>query len=98
MSITTSYPGLYIQELPSSSHAIVPAPTSIAAFVGYVHPFKNPGFDSKGLTPTVPLYSFRDYETYFGGSFSSGLIDAALPRAVYQFFLNGGSTAYVCGL
>lgn len=98
MTVTPTYPGLYIQELPSSSHAIVPAPTSIAAFVGYVHPYKNPGFDSNGLTPVIELFSFRDYETYFGGAFSSGLTDAALPRAVYQFFLNGGSTAYVCGL
>ena len=98
MSVSPSYPGLYIQELPSSSHAIVPAPTSIAAFVGYVHPYKNPGFDANGLTPVVELFSFRDYETNFGGLFSSGLTDPALPRAVYQFFLNGGSTAYVCGL
>ena len=98
MSVSPSYPGLYIQEIPSSSHAIVPAPTSIAALVGYVHPYKNPGFDANGLTPVVELFSFRDYETNFGGLFSSGLTDAALPRAVYQFFLNGGSTAYVCGL
>lgn len=98
MSVTTSYPGLYIQEVQSSSHAIVPAPTSVAAFVGYVHPYKNPGFDSNFLTPVVELFSFRDYETYFGGLFASGLTDPALPRAVYQFFLNGGSTAYVCGL
>ena len=98
MSVSPSYPGLYIQELPSSSHAIVPAPTSIAAFVGYVHPYKNPGFDANGLTPVIELFSFRDYETNFGGLFTSGLTDAALPRAVYQFFLNGGSTAYVCGL
>ena len=98
MTVQTSYPGLYIQELPSSSHAIVPAPTSVAAFVGYVHPYKNPGFDSDNLTPVVELFSFRDYETYFGGLFTSGITDPALPRAVYQFFLNGGSTAYVCGL
>lgn len=98
MTVQTSYPGLYIQELPSSSHAIVPAPTSVAAFVGYVHPYKNPGFDSNNLTPVVELFSFRDYETYFGGLFTSGITDPALPRAVYQFFLNGGSTAYVCGL
>jgi uncharacterized protein len=98
MSVSPSYPGLYIQEVPSSSHAIVPAPTSVAAFVGYVHPYKNPGFDANGLTPVVELFSFRDYETNFGGLFTSGLTDAALPRAVYQFFLNGGSTAYVCGL
>jgi len=98
MSVSPTYPGLYIQELPSSSHAIVPAPTSVAAFVGYVHPYKNPGFDANNLTPVVELFSFRDYETNFGGLFTSGLTDAALPRAVYQFFLNGGSTAYVCGL
>ncbi|WP_068076531.1 phage tail sheath family protein [Novosphingobium lentum] len=98
MSVTPSYPGLYIQEIPSNSHAIVPAPTSVAAFVGYVHPYKNPGFDANGLTPVVELFSFSDYEKYFGGLFSSGITDAALPRAVYQFFLNGGSTAYVCGL
>jgi hypothetical protein len=98
MTVTPTYPGLYIQELPSSSHSIVPAPTSVAAFVGYVHPYKNPGFDANGLTPAIELFSFRDYETYFGGAFSSGLTDAALPRAVYQFFLNGGSTAWVCGL
>lgn len=93
MSVTTSYPGLYIQEIPLDSHAIVPAPTSIAAFVGYSHPFKTPEF---GVA--VQIFSFSDYQTYFGGMFSSGLIDASLPRAVYQFFLNGGSVAYVVGL
>jgi phage tail sheath protein FI len=93
MSVTTSYPGIYIQELPSSSHAIVPAPTSIAAFIGYSHPFRTGNFGN-----ALQLFSFSDYETYFGGLFTSGLIDASLPRAVYQFFLNGGSTAYVVGL
>jgi phage tail sheath protein FI len=93
MSVTPSYPGLYIQEIPSSSHAIVPAPTSIAAFVGYSHPFKTKAFNT-----AVQLFSFTDYEFYFGGLFTSGDIDASLPRAVYQFFLNGGSTAWVYGL
>jgi phage tail sheath protein FI len=93
MSVTTSYPGIYIQELPSSSNAIVPAPTSIAAFIGYSHPYK-----TKNFNVAQQLFSFSDYETYFGGLFTSGFIDAALARAVYQFFLNGGSTAYVVGL
>jgi hypothetical protein len=93
MSGSYSYPGIYIQELPSSSHAIVPAPTSIAAFIGYSHPYKTAAF---GVAQQ--LFSFSDYETYFGGLFSSGLTDASLPRAVYQFFLNGGSTAWVVGL
>src|SRR5208283_3329712 len=43
-------------------------------------------------------FSFNDYQTYFGPLFSSGLVDASLPRAVYQFFLNGGSVAWVVGL
>ena len=93
MSVTPSVPGIYTQELPLDSHAIVPAPTSIAAFVGYSHPFK-----TTALGVAQQIFSFSDYETCFGGLFSSGLIDAALPRAVYQFFLNGGSVAYVVGL
>lgn len=93
MSVSVSYPGIYIQELPSSSHTIVPAPTSIAAFIGYSHPYK-----TRNFRVAQQLFSFSDYETFFGGLFSSGLIDASLPRAVYQFFLNGGSNAWVVGL
>jgi uncharacterized protein len=93
MSVTTSYPGIYIQELPSNSHAIVPAPTSIAAFIGYSHPYR-----TKNFGVAQQIFSFSDYETYFGGLFTSGFIDAGLPRAVYQFFLNGGSNAYIVGL
>ena len=40
MTVTTSYPGVYIQELPSLVHSITPAPTSVAVFVGYTHPFR----------------------------------------------------------
>jgi phage tail sheath protein FI len=93
MSVSYTYPGIYIQELPSSSNAIVPAPTSIAAFVGYSHPFKTQSFNT-----AQQIFSFNDYLTYFGPLFSSGLVDASLPRAVYQFFLNGGSSAWVVGL
>jgi hypothetical protein len=93
MSLAYTFPGIYVQELSSSSHAVQPAPTSIAAFVGYSHPFQTGAFNV-----AQTLNSFNDYETYFGPLFSSGLVDASLPRAVYQFFLNGGSTAYVVGL
>ncbi|HEY1880035.1 MAG TPA: phage tail sheath subtilisin-like domain-containing protein [Caulobacteraceae bacterium] len=93
MSVSYTFPGIYVQELPSSSHSVSPAPTSVAAFVGYSHPYKTGQF---GVAKQ--LFSFTDYETYFGGLFSSGVVDASLPRAVYQFFLNGGSTAWVVGL
>jgi uncharacterized protein len=93
MSVSYTYPGIYIQEQQSSSNAIIPAPTSIAAFVGYSHPFQTEEFNF-----AQQLFSFNDYQTYFGPLFSSGLVDASLPRAVYQFFLNGGSVAWVVGL
>jgi len=93
MSVSVSYPGIYIQELPLSAHTITPAPTSIAAFVGYTHPLRTQSFNT-----AVRLFSFTDYETQFGGLYTSGLVDANVARAVFQFFLNGGSDAYVVGL
>ena len=93
MSVFTSYPGVYIQELPSNAHTIAPAPTSVTVFVGYSHPFKTNEFN----TP-VELFSFADYEREFGGFFQSSVIDNNLPYAVSQFFLNGGTDAVVVGL
>src|SRR4051812_5624911 len=93
MTVHTSYPGLYIQEMPASAHTISAAPTSIAVFVGYSHPYK-----TKFPGQAVRIFDFSGYEASFGGLFSSGVVEPALPRAVYQFFANGGSDAYVVGL
>src|ERR1035441_6283631 len=93
MPLSYSYPGIYIQVLPLSTHTITPAPTSIAAFVGYTHPWKTTVFNT-----AIQLFSFSDYETYFGGLYTSGLVDSDVAQAVYAFFLNGGSNAYVVGL
>src|SRR5216684_259621 len=93
MPVTPSYPGIYIEELPSTSHTITAAPTSIAVFVGYTHPFKTANFGK-----AVQLFSFTDYEREFGGPFSGNLLDHNVPLAVREFFLNGGSEAYVVGI
>ncbi len=100
MSITPTYPGVYIQELPSTSHTILAAPTSITAFVGYTHPLKTPQSTVVPAppAPAIPLYSFADYQNYFGGFFDSPWLPDYVGQAVYQFFLNGGSSAYVVGL
>jgi phage tail sheath protein FI len=110
MPVTPTYPGLYIEELPFNTHTVQAAPTSIAAFIGYVNPWYTSSPAGAGFIPATPgspapaasaatvLYSFTDYETNFGGMFLSGLVDPSLPRAVAQFFANGGSTAYVVGL
>ena len=95
MPVVTSYPGLYIEEIPSNSHTISAAPTSIAVFVGYSHPHKTP---AANLNVPVRIFSFSDYEREFGGFFQSGDLTQELPLAVYQFFLNGGSDAYVVAL
>jgi phage tail sheath protein FI len=93
MPATLSYPGIYIEELPSSSHTITAAPTSITVFIGYTHPWKTATF-----AKAVRIKSFSDYERAFGGLFASGVFDNDLAYAVNQFFLNGGSDAYIFGL
>lgn len=99
MPVHYSYPGVYIEELPSSSHTVTPAPTSLAVFIGYTHPFK-----TKNYNAAVRLFSFSDYEREFGGFFVNAAYTAeaakfgSVAHSVYQFFLNGGSDCYVVGL
>lgn len=93
MPVTTSFPGLYIEELPSNARTITAAPTSITVIVGYTHPYK-----TKNFNKAVRLFSFTDYEREFGGFFSSGNVDNNVPHAVNQFLQNGGSDLYVVGL
>ncbi len=101
MPVTPTYPGIYIQELPSTSHTITAAPTNIAVFIGYTNPLKtNPANFNK----TVHIFGPADYQRQFGGPFrSTAFTDAAadfgdMAQAVNQFFINGGSEAYVVGL
>ena len=101
MPVTTSYPGIYIQELPSSAHSIAAAPTNIAVFVGYTHPLKT----SRSIAG-IPqqIFGFTDYQRAFGGFLRSTLYSSNsgyfgdMAVAVNQFFLNGGTEAYVVGL
>jgi phage tail sheath protein FI len=83
MPVLTTYPGVYIEELPSSVRPITGVATSITAFVGYT----SRGIDNRATT----LLSFGDFERAFGGLAA----DSELSYAVQHFFLNGGSTAVV---
>src|SRR5262245_9428888 len=93
MPITPTFPGLYIEELPSNARTITAASTSTTVVVGYTHPFKTRNFET-----AVRLFSFTEYEREFGGLYVSGAVDNNVPHAVNQFFLNGGSDCYVVGL
>jgi phage tail sheath protein FI len=94
MTVTTSYPGIYIQELPSLVHAVAPAPTSITVFIGYTNPF----FPTAQFSTAIQLGSFADYQRAFGGFFSCPWQPDYVGQAVNQFFLNGGQTCYVVAL
>ncbi len=95
MSITPTYPGIYIQEVQSNSHPITAAPTSITVFVGYTHPFKT---DPANWGKAIEIFSFTDYEREFGGLYTSVVLDSHVAYAVNQFFLNGGTDAYIVAL
>jgi uncharacterized protein len=95
MSGTYTYPGIYIQELPSNTNTIAAAPTSVTVFVGYTHPFLTP---TANFNQALEIFSFSDYERLYGGFYQSGVIDANVSYAVNEFFTNGGTDAYVVGL
>jgi len=86
MPVATSYPGVYVQEIPSGVRTITGVATSITAFVGRA---------ARGPTDqAVVCNSFGDFEATFGGLWN----DNALGYSVRDFFLNGGSTAVVVRL
>jgi hypothetical protein len=85
MPVTTTYPGVYIDEQATSSHVISGVSTSVTAFVGAAQ---------KG-TPDQPtrVTSNADFVREFGAP-----IDATthpMGYAVAHFFMNGGSQAVI---
>lgn len=83
MPITTTYPGVYIEELPSQVRTITGVATSIAAFIGWAP-------QGSTTAPTLVL-SWSDFNRQFGGLDSRSY----LGYSVSQFFQNGGQQAYI---
>ena len=83
MPIAATYPGVYIEELPSGVRPITGVATSITAFVGYTAR----GLDNRATR----LLSFGDYERAFGGLAADSL------RRLRRLALlpNGGGEACV---
>ncbi|WP_028580785.1 phage tail sheath family protein [Desulfogranum japonicum] len=83
MSVTTSYPGVYIEEISSGVRTITGVSTSVAAFAGAA---------ARGpINKAVHIYSFADFERSFGGLSA----DSEMSYGVRQFFQNGGTEAWV---
>jgi phage tail sheath protein FI len=86
MPPTFTYPGVYIEEIPSAVHTITGVATSIAAFVGWA---------PEGPTNNATLVqSWSDFYSQFGGLDARSL----LGYSVNQFFGNGGQQAYIIRL
>src|SRR3712207_2254711 len=82
MPVSVTYPGVYIEELPSPVHTIVPVPTAITAIVGFA--------SSGPQNEPKRVFSPADYAREFG---SDGTMP--LDLAVAMFFQNGGGEAIV---
>lgn len=86
MPATLTYPGVYVEEIPSGVRTITGVATSITAFLGRA--VRGPTDDP------VMINSFGDFEREFGG------LDPDYPMAyaVRDFYLNGGSQAVIVRL
>ena len=83
MPSTLTYPGVYIEEIPSGVRTITGVATSITAFLGRARYGKG--------NEAVTINSFGDFEKQFGGLW----IESSLGFAVRDFFLNGGAQAII---
>jgi phage tail sheath protein FI len=83
MATSPTFPGVYIVEVPSGVRPITGVATSIAAFIDR--------FPRGVADVAVHLFSFADFEREFGGLDTNSEASYGLQ----QFFLNGGTEAYV---
>jgi uncharacterized protein len=83
MPTAPTYPGVYIEEVPSGVRTIVGAATSVAAFIDR--------FRRGPVNVPVRVLGMADFERDFGG-LEAG---SEASYGIRQFFMNGGSQAWV---
>jgi uncharacterized protein len=83
MPVKPTYPGVYIEEIPSGVRTITGVATSVGAFVGT--------FRKGPLDEAVQIFSMADFERVFGGLERT----SETSYQVQQFFFNGGQEAWV---
>src|SRR5438552_16762855 len=83
MPATLTYPGVYIEEVPSGVRTITGVATSITAFIGRA--LKGP------VNRQTRVQSFAEYERVFGGLWQLSTIS----QAVAHCFLHGGTDAII---
>src|SRR5215203_1330580 len=83
MPTTPTYPGVYIEEIPSGVRTITGVPTSITAFVGSAR--RGPVDEPRRIT------SWADFQRVYGGLW----LPSTMSYAVYHYYQNGGSDAVI---
>ncbi len=83
MPVTPTYPGVYVEELPSGVHTITGVSTAVTAFLGY--------FPQGPMNTATQIFSVADLERNFG----SLVADSEAGYGINQFFANGGAEAWV---
>jgi uncharacterized protein len=83
MPTTPTYPGVYIEEMPSGVRTITGVPTSITAFVGSAR--RGPVDYPRRVT------SWADFQRVYGGLWGPSMMS----YAVYHYYQNGGSDAVI---
>jgi hypothetical protein len=86
MPAALTYPGVYVEEIPSGVRTITGVATSITAFIGRAK--RGPCDKAKTIN------SFGDYERIFGGLD----LNSTMSYAVRDFYLNGGAQAVIVRL
>lgn len=83
MPVNPTYPGVYVQEIPSGVRTIAGVSTSVALILGRA--IQGP------LNKPIQCLSFSDYERNFSSDTSLG----EMTQQTKLFFANGGSQCYV---
>jgi phage tail sheath protein FI len=83
MPSTYTYPGVYVEEIPSGVRTIAGVSTSDTAFIGF--------FKRGPMNEPVRVTSFTDFERRFGGLDTR----SKASYAIQQYYLNGGQVAWV---
>jgi phage tail sheath protein FI len=86
MALQPTFPGVFIEEVPSGVHTIPGVTTSVTAFLGYLK--RGP------LNIPVQCLDFASFQRVFGGLDPNSITSFQ----VSQFFLNGGAEAWVSRL
>ncbi|MDF0515728.1 phage tail sheath subtilisin-like domain-containing protein [Bradyrhizobium yuanmingense] len=83
MPVALSYPGVYVEEVPSGVRTITGVATSVTAFVGRA--IRGP------VDKPITIFGFGDFQRQFGGLG----VDHPMSYAVADFFRNGGGQAII---